>query len=160
MTLQKVVWIDDAADYMFQPIRRMLMRRKYDVHVCSSYESARREFERFNAIHKQNLNSFPPVIVDLLIPRSEQKGALNSNELGFTLAREASRSGASKVMVFTVVSKSRVSVEFAQLKSDHKNTHFFFLEKTRFGPLGILETLTYFLNHDSQGGSEEFHNER
>jgi hypothetical protein len=138
-----ILWMDDAAGYMLQPIARMLRRRQFSLKVFTTYRSATEALEDASATSG---NSFPAVIIDLLIPRAE--GTLDSLEVGFALARMSAQMGSKRIVFFTVVSRSRVAVELSALEAEFPDTRFFFLEKTMGNPTELVDTLAGYVREN------------
>lgn len=142
--MQRLLWIDDAASYMLRPISRMLARRDFDIKILNYYQEAVEELDRLEELGFGTEEAFPNVIVDLLIPRAEG-GALDSLEVGFSLASRCATLGAQRIAIFSVVARARVSHDFGVLTSAFPATKFFYLEKTSGRPEVLVNHLADFL---------------
>jgi hypothetical protein len=148
--MDELLWIDDAASYMLQPLARMLARRGWAIHTLTTYQDAVKYIEHLRNIGGSPTDlDFPYVLLDVLIPRKEG-GTLDNIEVGFSLARRCANQGAKRIVFFSVVAKARVSVELSKLEEEHPATEFFYVEKTAGGPLRLLEDIERCLaNNDS-----------
>jgi hypothetical protein len=143
--MRSVIWIDDDAGYMLQPLARMLKRRGFEVTVYSTYEEAATGLDHLGEKAKVSGERFPNVISDLLIPSGSK--VLDTEENALRLIRKSLVLGAKRVVVLSVAVE-RVSSELSSLQSEFPCSRILCLEKTAADPAELLDTLIAYLSEN------------